>query len=137
MPVSVAPQYFLLGHQPAEVTCRALITGPTGNRQHPLVRHLALRLLNPSSDQLGERIDIAWSRFPWPRPAGLGALDDPLDRLMRRAPQRGRAPREFVDLYASTDQPKPRPRLCRLPMNNASRSRACCSILRKRTVQLP
>ena len=91
MPVSVAPQHLLHSHQPAEVTCRALITGRTGNRQHPLRRHLALRILDPGSDQLGERIDIAWPRFSCLRPAGLGPLDDPLDRLMRRAAQLSRA----------------------------------------------
>src|ERR1700710_2811923 len=63
MPVSVAPQYFLLGHQPAEVTCRALITGRAGDPQHAFRRHLALRLLDSGRDQLGESIDIAWSRL--------------------------------------------------------------------------
>lgn len=47
------------------------------------------------------------------------------------------SPQNSVDLGATTDRPKPRLRLCRLPMNNASRSRACCVMLWKRAALWP
>jgi len=45
-----------------------------------------------SGYQVGDRVEIPWTRLPWRRTAGLGALHDPFDGLMSGAAQIGGSP---------------------------------------------
>jgi hypothetical protein len=89
----IAPQRFRLGDQAAEVTGRPLVSGRTGNRQHPLGRHPTLGLLDTLGDQFGHRIVVVGSLGP-PRCgiADFELLDDFLDGPMGGTAEQRSAP---------------------------------------------
>ncbi len=82
-----------LGDQAAEVTCRPLVAGGTGDRQHPLGRHPTLRTSRPvrRPARSPHRNCATRSTRGGGGSAGLELLDDPFDGLVGGAAQLGGA----------------------------------------------
>src|SRR6478736_8648225 len=75
-----APQRFRLSDEAAEVTRGPVVSGCTGDRQHPLGRHPALGLGDAFGDQFGHCVEIAGPLNPrWCGIAGFELVHDPFD----------------------------------------------------------
>ncbi len=88
------PHRFHLGHRSAQGACRAGVARRLRHRQQPLRRDPPVRGLHPVHDQRAHSFRIPWPGhpvLPLVCRAALLPRHDPLDRLVRRAAQSGRA----------------------------------------------
>ena len=89
MRVLFAPQHFLLSNQTTKVAGRTLIARGAGDRQQPFRRDPTVGLVDAGRDQVGDRVEIAWSRTAWRWAAGLTAFHDTLNGLVAGAAKLG------------------------------------------------